>query len=104
VDRLLTYAEGDQLSARQLEELNAESAVGGTRAELLEEVRKALEVARARIVKLGENSDLLHEPRTVGRKNIPTTIAGLLIHVADHTQRHVGQVITTAKVLRSQRT
>jgi hypothetical protein len=24
--------------------------------------------------------------------------------VADHTQRHVGQVITTAKVLRSQRT
>jgi uncharacterized damage-inducible protein DinB len=39
------------------------------------------------------------EPREVGRKKLPTTVAGLLIHCADHTQRHVGQAITTAKVL-----
>jgi len=32
---------------------------------------------------------------------LPTTIAGLLIHCADHTQRHVGQMITTVKVVRS---
>lgn len=39
------------------------------------------------------------ERREVGRKKLPTTVAGLLIHCADHTQRHVGQAITTAKVL-----
>src|SRR5580698_5292983 len=37
--------------------------------------------------------------RGVGRKQLPTSIGGALIHVADHTQRHVGQVVTTAKVL-----
>ena len=39
--------------------------------------------------------------RRVGRKQLPTTIGGALIHVADHTQRHVGQVVTTTKVLRA---
>jgi hypothetical protein len=29
------------------------------------------------------------------------SIGGALIHVADHTQRHVGQVVTTTKVLRA---
>jgi uncharacterized damage-inducible protein DinB len=40
-------------------------------------------------------------PLAVGRKQLPTSIGGALIHVADHTQRHAGQVITTAKVLRA---
>jgi uncharacterized damage-inducible protein DinB len=39
----------------------------------------------------------------VGRKQVPTTIGGALIHVADHTQRHTGQVVTTAKVLKALR-
>ena len=38
--------------------------------------------------------------RYVGRKQMPTTIGGLLVHVADHTQRHVGQAITISKVLK----
>jgi hypothetical protein len=29
-------------------------------------------------------------------------VAGLLVHIADHTQRHVGQAITTAKILLGQ--
>ncbi len=37
----------------------------------------------------------------VGRKQLPTSIGGALVHVADHTQRHVGQVVTTAKVLKA---
>ena len=41
--------------------------------------------------------------RGVGRKQLPTSIGGALIHVADHTQRHVGQVVTTAKVLKALR-
>lgn len=39
----------------------------------------------------------------MGKKRLPTTVAGLLVHVADHTQRHVGQAITTAKVVLAQR-
>jgi len=35
----------------------------------------------------------------VGEKHLPTTLGGLLVHIADHTQRHVGQAITTAKVV-----
>ena len=41
--------------------------------------------------------------RGVGRKQLPTSIGGALIHVADHTQRHVGRVVTAAKVLRALR-
>jgi len=41
--------------------------------------------------------------RGVGRKQLPTSIGGALVHVADHTQRHVGQVVTTAKVLKALR-
>jgi uncharacterized damage-inducible protein DinB len=46
----------------------------------------------------------LEQPRGVGRKQLPTTVAGLLVHVADHTQRHVGQAITTVKLLLANRT
>jgi uncharacterized damage-inducible protein DinB len=42
---------------------------------------------------------VLEQIRAVGRKQLPTTVAGLLVHVADHTQRHVGQAVTTAKVV-----
>ena len=45
----------------------------------------------------------LDTPRFVGRKQLPTSIGGALIHVADHTQRHVGQVVTTAKVIKALR-
>jgi len=41
------------------------------------------------------------EAREVGRKRLPTTVLGLLVHVAEHTQRHTGQIIATAKVVRS---
>ena len=42
----------------------------------------------------------LEQGRAVGKRRLPTTVAGLLVHIADHTQRHVGQAITTAKILR----
>jgi len=28
-------------------------------------------------------------------------LGGALIHVADHTQRHVGQLVTTAKLVKA---
>jgi uncharacterized damage-inducible protein DinB len=41
----------------------------------------------------------LQQTRTVGKRELPTTVGGLLVHVADHTQRHVGQAVTTAKII-----
>jgi uncharacterized damage-inducible protein DinB len=103
-DRILTYAEGEQLSAEQLAALKAEQGSEGKQealAALLAEVEVSFTDAAKRIRVLATAN--LDTPRTVGRKQLPTSIGGALIHVADHTQRHVGQVITTAKVLRALR-
>jgi uncharacterized damage-inducible protein DinB len=104
IDRLLTYAEGARLNGEQLEALNTEMKVDCSRAELFAELSAVLAQSVNRIRMLGDDSSLLEEPRTVGRKSLPATLAGLLVHIADHTQRHVGQAITTAKIILAQRT
>lgn len=101
VDRLLTYAEGNQLSPEQAMNLKAEQNGEESLAALLSEVRASFHDASER-VRLMANCDF-DTPRGVGRKLLPTTIGGAIIHVADHTQRHVGQVITTAKVIKAMR-
>jgi uncharacterized damage-inducible protein DinB len=100
-DRLLSYAEGNQLSQEQLAALKAEQSGEEALAELLAEVESSFSNAAERVRVLATaNFDTV---RGVGRKQLPTTIGGALIHVADHTQRHVGQVVTTAKVLKALR-
>ena len=101
VDRLLTYAEGNQLSEEQLRALKREQTGGETREQLLEEVNAALARGAERVRAL--TSVDLDTERRVGRKNLPTTLGGTLIHIAEHTQRHVGQLVTTAKVVRALR-
>jgi uncharacterized damage-inducible protein DinB len=105
-DRILTYAEGNQLSAEQLAALKSEAVLPAERepeakVELLAEVEKSFVNAGERIRALATAN--LDTFRGVGRKQLPTSIGGALIHVADHTQRHVGQVVTTAKVLKALR-
>ncbi|WP_446743696.1 DinB family protein [Silvibacterium acidisoli] len=99
LDRLLTYAEGNQLNEEQLTALKTEADSSISQAEILSEFHEALDKAAERI-RAFSKADLEH-PRGVGRKQLPTTIGGLLVHIADHTQRHMGQVVTTAKVVRS---
>jgi uncharacterized damage-inducible protein DinB len=104
IDRLLSYAEGNQLTAEQLAALKAEQGGEGQQeplAELLAEVEVSFTDAAERIRVLATAN--LEIPRLVGRRQLPTSIGGALVHVADHTQRHVGQVVTTAKVLRAVR-
>jgi len=101
-DRILSYAEGKQLSVEQLATLKAEQAGDETLADLMAKVKAAFSNAAERIPVLATAT--LDTPRGVGRKQLPTSIGGALIHVADHTQRHVGQVVTTAKVLKALRT
>jgi uncharacterized damage-inducible protein DinB len=99
VDRLLTYAEGRELNDEQLALLKTELDPGATADELFRELSLGLERS-ARRVQAFEPA-ILEEQRFVGKKRLPTTVAGLLVHVADHTQRHVGQAITTAKLVRN---
>lgn len=99
LDRLLTYAEGNQLSAEQLTELRAESAPGPTSEELFAAFDWGLQSAAQRVRAFAESSP--NQPRAVGRKQLPTTVGGLLVHLADHTQRHTGQIVTTAKLLKA---
>lgn len=97
LDRLLTYAEGNQLSATQIAALRSELDSGATTAAVLTEFRDGLADAARRVRAVSPAR--YEEPRGVGRKMLPTTVGGLLVHCADHTQRHVGQAITTAKVV-----
>ncbi len=70
-------------------------------ADLFVEFESGLAAAEQRV--RGIRLESWQQTRRVGRKQLPTTVAGLLIHCADHTQRHVGQAITTAKVILSHR-
>ena len=101
IDRILTYAEGGQLTAEQLASLKAEQTGEETLAELLGEVEASFANASGRVRTLATAD--FNVFRGVGRKQLPTSSGGALIHVADHTQRHVGQVVTTAKVLKALR-
>jgi uncharacterized damage-inducible protein DinB len=100
-DRLLSYAEGNQLSPEQLTALRAEQTCDESLAALLAEVEVSFSNAadRVRVLATADFDTF----RGVGRKQLPTSIGGALVHVADHTQRHVGQVVTTAKVLKALR-
>ncbi|HMF53740.1 MAG TPA: DinB family protein [Edaphobacter sp.] len=96
LDRLLTYAEGQQLSERQLKLLRTEEEFVDREATLME-FAEAIEVSTKRVLAFSNKS--YEQSRTVGRKKLPASVGGLLVHCADHTQRHVGQTVTTAKAI-----
>jgi hypothetical protein len=98
VDRLTTYLLGKQLDESQMAALKAEMEPGESREQLLARMNEALAQAEARIRSIDPAT--LSEPRVVGRKRLPTTVIGLLVHIAEHTQRHVGQAISAAKLSR----
>jgi uncharacterized damage-inducible protein DinB len=79
--------------------LRAELDTDASAQDVFQELRTAIGKAEMRVRALATGD--LAAPRVVGRKELPTTLGGLLVHVADHTQRHVGQAITTAKFVRA---
>ena len=100
-DRLVTYLQGRELTAAQLSALAAEeSARDLSRDELLGVLEGAFRAAEQVIRAIDLNT--LGDARTVGRKRLPTSVIGLLTHIAEHTQRHVGQAIVTAKLAAAQ--
>jgi uncharacterized damage-inducible protein DinB len=102
MDRLLTYAEGSRLTPEQIAAMKSELDSVTTGKEVFAGLRAAFERSMQRVRTLaGVN---LEDARTVGGRQLPRSVGGLLVHVADHTQRHVGQAITTAKIVRAART
>jgi uncharacterized damage-inducible protein DinB len=80
-----------------LQTLKSETNPGRSTKEVLAGLEAAISRGSLRVRALG--SEDLSLPRVVGSKRLPTTLGGLLVHIADHTQRHVGQAITTAKLV-----
>jgi uncharacterized damage-inducible protein DinB len=101
LDRLFTYARGEALSPAQLATLAAEGTpdrAPDVAAALVALFDSAVERALAQL--RATNETTLTEAREVGRARLPSTVLGLLFHAAEHTQRHVGQLVTTSLIVR----
>ncbi len=99
LDRLFTYARGEALDAAQLGALAQEGRGDASTADLVSGFTAQLEKALAELHELDEKT--LTEPRAVGRAKLPSTVIGLLVHAAEHTTRHVGQLLVTVKIVRA---
>ena len=101
LDRLLTYARGEPLDEVQFAALRAEPGANDRAVDadtLLQTLDAAVDRALTQLRATNER-DLL-APREVGRGRLPSTVLGLLVHADEHTQRHLGQAVTTARILR----
>ncbi len=100
LDRMLTYAKSEPLSKEQFVFLKnegsseTEKSVSELQCDFENKVSEALEYFKTL------HEDQLIEPRTVGRKKLPSTLIGLLIHAAEHSQRHIGQLLVTVSFLK----
>ena len=100
LDRLFTYARGEMLTTVQLAAMKRETAPEEQGNAAAGELVAAFEAQLERALSQLRNTpaDRLTDAREVGRARLPSTVLGLLFHGAEHTQRHVGQIITTAKI------
>lgn len=101
-DRLMTYAAGNQLlSPEQKRTLAAEKEPlppDVTAASLVLDAQIAFDRALAMI--RAADPATLQDARAVGRAALPSTVLGILFHIAEHAQRHSGQIVTTTKIVR----
>lgn len=102
IDRLFTYAENKSLSDQQLAYLKSEENIKNESIslnELISHAQKQIETAIQYLQSTSEKD--LTEERFIGRAKIPTTKLGLLFHAAEHSQRHVGQLLVTVNWLKN---
>ena len=101
LDRLFTYARGEKLSEEQLNYLKAETitVTSDSVPALVSNFKKQVDATIDELK--GADINQLTDHRAVGRKQIPSTVMGLWFHAAEHTQRHVGQLIVTARILKA---
>jgi uncharacterized damage-inducible protein DinB len=100
LDRVFTYARGEALTTQQLEQLHLEDIAPQSNVDthtLLVRFNQQVDKALAQLKNTDEMT--LTKFRGVGRKQLPSTVIGLLVHGAEHTMRHVGQLMVTVKIL-----
>jgi len=100
LDRLFTYAKGNALNQQQLDYLAAEGKPPAGEYSvntLVENLNSQVDIVLGQLSETDKST--LTETRGVGRAQIPSTIIGLLVHSAEHTMRHTGQLLVTAKIL-----
>ena len=100
LDRLFTYANAQMLSAAQLQWLAAEGKTPETKVspdDLLQLFNGQVDKAIAQIKAV--SADSLFQIRGVGRAQLPSTVMGLMVHAAEHTMRHLGQLLVTVKIV-----
>jgi uncharacterized damage-inducible protein DinB len=101
LDRLFTYAKAEQLSQQQSDYLVAETKEDDKldTVILLDRFNSQVDLALQQLSSTDEST--LTEFRGVGRKQLPSTVMGLLFHAAEHTMRHTGQLLVTVNVLKT---
>ena len=99
LDRLMTYARGESLQEAQRRALVLERSdeFDASRADLMELLDMAVDRALLQL-RCTPESTLLKD-RPVGKADLPSNVLGLLYHASEHTARHIGQLITTLKVV-----
>ncbi|MCG2460530.1 DinB family protein [Flavobacteriaceae bacterium F89] len=102
LDRMPTYAKDQPLSEEQFTYLRAEGKAGvkTTVQQLVQNFDDKVKEASEYFETLADGE--LTQFRTVGRKELPSTVIGLLFHAAEHSQRHVGQLLVTASVVKQE--
>ena len=101
LDRLFTYAKGKPLDPLQLDALALEgrpNTTGINAMGLVERFEHQVYNAISDLEMVNEGD--LTAPRAVGRAGLPSTVIGLYVHAAEHTMRHVGQLLVTVKILK----
>src|SRR5690625_694664 len=98
VDRLFTYARGEKLSSDQMRYLSSEAEeTGESKDELIRAAQDRIDKAIDELRSIDPVT--LPDFRGVGRKQLPSTVLGMLFHAAEHSERHLGQTLVTARVL-----
>jgi len=101
LDRLCTYAKGQSLTPEQLQQLAAEGKKQNE-AQTARELVTAFQQQVSKTLLQLQHTDVatLTDVRNVGRAGLPSTVLGLLVHAAEHTMRHTGQLLVTVRVLK----
>jgi uncharacterized damage-inducible protein DinB len=100
IDRLFTYAQGNSLSQDQLATLKEEGQEQKqTVQQLVKTLSDKIDWALEHLSRINEQT--VGESRSVGRAQLPSTVQGLLFHTAEHTMRHVGQLLVTVRIIKN---
>jgi hypothetical protein len=101
IDRLFTYARGQALSAEQFAAIKLEGAplTSADSPAILTALSARVDAAVAELKTIDVAT--LGDFRGVGRAQLPSTVIGCLVHGAEHSMRHVGQLSVTTRVARS---